>query len=144
MTPQCVGMRSRDEVVVPPPPEEPEAESSSSSLRDRIGFTTERFVDDNVSVLDYKPIPLRWPFQVLLIAVIAGLFGFFEHENHDLPPVHFRMFSANSTERKRGMVPTMTTAHATTIKVLPLAELLDYEVCWCVYGSHTKKDHNCL
>ncbi|KAM7210344.1 hypothetical protein V8F06_014280, partial [Rhypophila decipiens] len=74
MTTQCVGMRSRDELVVPPPPEEPEAESSNSSLRDRIGFTTERFGDDNVSVLDYKPIPLRWPFQVLLIAVIAGLF----------------------------------------------------------------------
>ncbi|KAM7188065.1 hypothetical protein V8F20_010720 [Naviculisporaceae sp. PSN 640] len=43
-------------------------------------------------VYDYKPLPLRWPFQVFLVCLIAGVFGFFEYEMHHLPPVHFQLF----------------------------------------------------
>lgn len=38
---------------------------------------------------DYKPMSLRWPFQVFLLALIAGLIAFLEYHIHDLPPLHY-------------------------------------------------------
>ncbi|KAK3381705.1 hypothetical protein B0H63DRAFT_546347 [Podospora didyma] len=39
---------------------------------------------------DYKPIPLRWPFQAILIAMIAGMIAFLEYEVNKLPPPNYR------------------------------------------------------
>ncbi|KAM7207771.1 hypothetical protein V8F20_001813 [Naviculisporaceae sp. PSN 640] len=50
---------------------------------------------------DYKPNTLRWPFQVLLVLIIAGTFAFFEYQIHNLPPVRYKMFHVNPPVQNR-------------------------------------------
>ncbi|KAH8896291.1 hypothetical protein GQ53DRAFT_819408 [Thozetella sp. PMI_491] len=40
-------------------------------------------------VPDYKPIPLRWPFQVFLLLCLGGVFAFLEYEVRSLPMPEF-------------------------------------------------------
>ncbi|KAM7222661.1 hypothetical protein V8F06_001848 [Rhypophila decipiens] len=39
---------------------------------------------------NYKPIPLRWPFQALLVVLIFSVFALFEYQVRKLPPVRYR------------------------------------------------------
>ncbi|KAM7209938.1 hypothetical protein V8F06_014682 [Rhypophila decipiens] len=40
---------------------------------------------------DYKPAPLRWPYQVLLLCLVVGFFAFLEYETRLLPAPIFHL-----------------------------------------------------
>ncbi|KAK3688229.1 hypothetical protein B0T22DRAFT_479496 [Podospora appendiculata] len=41
--------------------------------------------------LNYKPMVLRWPYQALLLFIIAGFFAFLEYEIHSLPQPYVQL-----------------------------------------------------
>jgi len=47
--------------------------------------------DLDIEIPNYKPVPLRWPFQVFLILLMGGLFAFFEYQMHRLPPEQIKL-----------------------------------------------------
>ncbi|KAM7224616.1 hypothetical protein V8F06_000397 [Rhypophila decipiens] len=49
---------------------------------------------------NYKPTSLRWPFRVLLLALLAGMLTFLEYHIHDLPPPHYSIFPADRTRQR--------------------------------------------
>ncbi|KAK3324934.1 hypothetical protein B0H66DRAFT_615234 [Apodospora peruviana] len=71
----------------------------------------------NTPVPNYKPLPLRWPFKVFLVAIIAGICAFLEYQIHDLPPLHYKALQYDPPERNllvpgipSGAAPARTTA----------------------------------
>ncbi|KAM7195028.1 hypothetical protein V8F33_006897 [Rhypophila sp. PSN 637] len=57
---------------------------------------------------DYLPIPLRWPFQVLLLCLMAGIFAFVEYELRDLPPLHYRALDFSPPTGLQERVPPLS------------------------------------
>ncbi|KAM7211879.1 hypothetical protein V8F06_012754 [Rhypophila decipiens] len=62
---------------------------------------------------DWKPLSIRWPFQMLLLVIMAGLVAFFEYQAHDLPPVQYTMIQlkppAEGQRLEQGAVNATTT-----------------------------------
>ncbi|KAM7197758.1 hypothetical protein V8F20_006431 [Naviculisporaceae sp. PSN 640] len=46
---------------------------------------------------DYKPMSLRWPFQLFLLTIIACLLAFLEYHIHDTPPLHYSVIDMHSS-----------------------------------------------
>ena len=44
---------------------------------------------------NFKPITLRWPFSVMLVMVMAGLFAFLEYGFQSLPPLRYTLLDVN-------------------------------------------------
>ncbi|KAK4215214.1 hypothetical protein QBC37DRAFT_282137 [Rhypophila decipiens] len=49
---------------------------------------------------NYKPTSLRWPFRVLLLALLAGMLAFLEYHIHDLPSPHYSILPADRTRQR--------------------------------------------
>lgn len=73
--------------LVPPPGDEPKPQDHphNSGSPDRVDPKPPPRANPN-----YKPPSLRWPFQLFLVAIIAGMFAFLEYQVHNLPPPHYQ------------------------------------------------------
>ncbi|KAM7208557.1 hypothetical protein V8F20_001238 [Naviculisporaceae sp. PSN 640] len=81
--------------------------SSQSHWRDtkpENGAQDQAFTVDEIP--NYRPVPLRWPFCIFLLAVLAGLFAFLEFEMNNLPPLHYKLLPIHNSIR----VPNITDA----------------------------------
>ncbi|KAM7198955.1 hypothetical protein V8F33_004692 [Rhypophila sp. PSN 637] len=94
---QGIGTHSTDRLVpyvystTAPLPERQPTERPTTAFDAQI--TAPR--DHSDAIPNYKAIPLRWPFSLFLLAVLAGLFAFLEYEVHDLPPAHYSVLEIN-------------------------------------------------
>ncbi|KAK4209957.1 hypothetical protein QBC37DRAFT_323066 [Rhypophila decipiens] len=115
----CAGTHSTDNLV-PLPSEvaelvdrpQPQKLPHNSGTPDRVESRT---------VPNYKPAPLRWPFQLLLVAMIAAMFGFLEYQVHDLPPPRYK---ALQLDLKEGSNILPTTAATGTPTARPITTLV--------------------
>ncbi|KAK4213799.1 hypothetical protein QBC37DRAFT_285244 [Rhypophila decipiens] len=65
---------------------------------------------------NYKPIPLRWPFQALLVVLIFAVFAFFEYQVRKLPPVRYRALQPGlSYAGMSAGFPAVTSAFSTQV-----------------------------
>ena len=65
---------------------------------------------------NYKPLPLRWQFQVFLLVMIAGILGFLEYQIRDLPPVHYKIIDIDPPMKKRNPVANHISLTTTTVE----------------------------
>ncbi|KAM7211141.1 hypothetical protein V8F06_013474 [Rhypophila decipiens] len=79
---------------------------------------------DSRTVPNYKPAPLRWPLQLLLVAIIAAMFGFLEYQVHDLPPPRYKALQLDLKEGsdRHNILPAAAARPITTpaIQATPL------------------------
>ncbi|KAM7201980.1 hypothetical protein V8F33_002987 [Rhypophila sp. PSN 637] len=81
LTLPSAGTKSTDNLV-------PRNDAGESKEHDQHG--TEDTASRERLIPNYKPIPLRWPFQALLVVLIFAVFAFFEYQVRKLPPVRYR------------------------------------------------------
>ena len=76
------------------------------------------------SLPNYKPATLRWPFQVFLFVIIAGMFGFLEYQIYDLPPLHYTalQFSPDDRAVLKAAPITATSTGDSRTKTTPVME----------------------
>ena len=109
LAPPDNGTYSTDRLIPP--------SGSTNSLPPADGASTQpetQSMTRTAPVPNYKPIPLWWPFSMFLVAVLASLFAFLEHQIHTLLPPHHTLLDvdhpmgfANKTHEVHS--PTKTT-----------------------------------
>ncbi|KAK4201709.1 hypothetical protein QBC40DRAFT_323630 [Triangularia verruculosa] len=127
----CTGTRSTDRLAAPPDLPAPRIsvsdaqQQSSSALRPHGKSCPER------SLSNYKPIALRWPFQVFLLAIVIAMFAFLEYQIHDLPPLRYKalqMGQQEDTGFRQALLTTSTSVFSTlntpVIEARPLPKSL--------------------
>jgi hypothetical protein len=67
--------------------EEDQRNQAGDGIEKTVPSDSSRFTQN--SLPNYKPLPLRWPYQLLLLLCIAGVFAFFEYEIRILPTPRF-------------------------------------------------------
>ncbi|KAK4217302.1 hypothetical protein QBC37DRAFT_308124 [Rhypophila decipiens] len=70
---------------------------SNDQARHQQESKTQPKVTDRIDVrsLNYKPTALRWPFSVLLLSVMAGLFAFLEYQAQHLLPTNYTLLQVS-------------------------------------------------
>ncbi|KAM7213946.1 hypothetical protein V8F06_010645 [Rhypophila decipiens] len=117
-------------IMVPRPPSRTKSTDQlvpkdDPAQRDESSTANPRFLDEQPpaekahpanttgQVPDWKPVSIRWPFQILLLVIMAGLVAFFEYQAHDLPPVQYTMIQleppAEGQRLEQGAVNATTT-----------------------------------
>ncbi|KAH8892996.1 hypothetical protein GQ53DRAFT_861343 [Thozetella sp. PMI_491] len=111
LPPSCNGTQSTDNLLR-------DSESTSQLENDIETVVLERRPSPNAKkpgpiVPDYKPITLRWFFQVFLMLCIGGILGFLEYEIRTLPMPDFDALSVGGKSvEQRGIRPAKQIRHA--------------------------------
>jgi len=109
------GTRSVDRLV-PLPNVEPEPETPITKENNHGHCSASGLHQITTPGPNYKPLPLRWPFQVFLVALIAGMCAFLEYQIHNLPPIHYQALQIGPPNQnlllpiKTAVTPTHTPA----------------------------------
>lgn len=105
------GTQSTDQLV-PIPAHESAVSNSGPEDEPKPSNINSLSQSEYLLIPNYKPLVLRWHFQILLVVIIAGMFAFLEYEVHDLPPRDFSLLKMDplGQERMLGVVSATRTA----------------------------------
>ncbi|KAM7223553.1 hypothetical protein V8F06_001027 [Rhypophila decipiens] len=89
----------------------------------------------DVGSLNYKPTTLRWPFSVLLLSVMAGLFAFLEYQAQHLLPTNYTLLQVShptafasfgaSGDNQANKASSGMSRHDTTLQTVATAPQLE-------------------
>ncbi|KAK3372663.1 hypothetical protein B0H63DRAFT_439963 [Podospora didyma] len=87
LIPPATGTYSTEELITSPTVAQPRWDAFGTRARSTTRPTPRKALDGDR--LNFKPIPLLWPFQAVMLLLIAGFFVFLEYEVHILPHPNF-------------------------------------------------------